>query len=159
MCKLCSKLTRITGTACRPYPQWRYPGWNRLSAGLHLDDMRKFFENPDGGEDYPQAPKQVFNGDVIGCGYQFSNGELFFTYNGGRLPAAFHGLYFPRDKQDVYAAIGVGEENVFEVNFGGDMFLWKPGNNTEWKISEQFLRLNNGGTNDIGDELPAYSRV
>lgn len=36
------------GTACRPYPEWRHPGWNRLSAALHLDDLRKFFEDPDG---------------------------------------------------------------------------------------------------------------
>lgn len=44
--------TIALGTACRPYPPYRLPGWNRLSAALHLDDFRKFFEDPDGGRDY-----------------------------------------------------------------------------------------------------------
>lgn len=30
--------------ACKPYPLFRLPGWNRLSAALHLDDRRKFYE-------------------------------------------------------------------------------------------------------------------
>ena len=33
------------GTICKPYPDYRLPGWNRLSAGLHLDDMQKFYED------------------------------------------------------------------------------------------------------------------
>ncbi|KAJ7600115.1 ankyrin repeat-containing domain protein [Mycena floridula] len=38
------------GLACRPYSAWRQPGWNRLSAAWHLDDMRKFFESGEGKE-------------------------------------------------------------------------------------------------------------
>jgi hypothetical protein len=34
----------IKGTAVRPYPDFRLPGWNRLSMALHLDDLRKFCE-------------------------------------------------------------------------------------------------------------------
>ncbi|KDQ62808.1 hypothetical protein JAAARDRAFT_471518 [Jaapia argillacea MUCL 33604] len=56
------------GTACRPYPAWRLPGWNRSSVGLHLDDLRKFFEDPDGGRDYlsPLLPSHISPGDTIG---------------------------------------------------------------------------------------------
>lgn len=112
------------GTACRPYPEFRFPGWNRQSAGLHLDDMRKFFEDPDGGRDYI-AEGKLKPGDVIGCGYGFGRAVIFFTYNGERLPDAFTGVHLPRTAWDVYAAIGVCGECEVEVNFGCRGFAWK----------------------------------
>ena len=42
------------GTISKPYPDYRLPGWNRLSAGLHLDDMQKFYEDDQGGQTYDQ---------------------------------------------------------------------------------------------------------
>ncbi|KIJ17574.1 hypothetical protein PAXINDRAFT_9518 [Paxillus involutus ATCC 200175] len=112
------------GTTCRPYPHYRLPGWHRLSAALHLDDMRKFYESSDGGQDsgFWEAiggrPPAV--GDTIGCGYEFTaGGAMFFTFNGERLvPDAFKGLYLG-GVRDVYAAIGVDGETTFTVNFGG----------------------------------------
>ena len=77
------------GTACRPYPEWRHPGWNRLSAALHLDDFRKFFEDPNGGRDYTPELTEVSEDDIIGCGYDFTRCSIFYTYNGRRLPDAF----------------------------------------------------------------------
>jgi hypothetical protein len=35
------------------------PGWNRLSAGLYLDDVRKFFGDPHGGRDYTPELSQI----------------------------------------------------------------------------------------------------
>ena len=67
------------GTTCRPYPEFRLPGWNRLSAGLHLDDMQKFWEDPCGGRSYDKRLTTVVEGDVIGCGYDFSSRALFYT--------------------------------------------------------------------------------
>lgn len=149
------------GTAVRPYPNYRLPGWNRLSAGLHLDDMRKFFEDPDGGRDYTPELTRINPGDTIGCGYEFATGALFYTHNGYRLPVAFSGIYMPRHSYDVCAAIGVEGECDFDVNFGGDYFRWKEGNEWAWKIEGHVGGGIAGGSGlgggDIDEELPAYS--
>ncbi|KAM6490511.1 hypothetical protein JOM56_013854 [Amanita muscaria] len=129
--------TVAVGTACQPYPDFRLPGWNRLSAGFHLDDLRKFFEDPDGGRDYVgegSDVKGIKEGDVVGCGYEFGRGVVFFTYNGRRLPDAFVGVYVPRTKWDVYAAVGVSDECEVQVNFGGEEFRWKEGNSGRWRV-------------------------
>ncbi|KAG6910761.1 hypothetical protein DXG01_007648 [Tephrocybe rancida] len=144
------------GTACRPYPEYRLPGWNRMSAGLHLDDMRKFFEDPCGGRDYlpPNTYIKVGPNDTVGCGYEFQTGALFFTYNDQRLPNAFSGIYLPRMQQDVYAAVGVSGGVNIKVNFGGEYFRWAEGNEWSWKVEGQVGgRLAPIAGDDI-DELP-----
>ncbi|KAG6850633.1 hypothetical protein H0H93_010825 [Arthromyces matolae] len=149
------------GTACRPYPEYRLPGWNRMSAGLHLDDMRKFFEDPYGGRDYmPNDSYKVVEGDTIGCGYEFQDGVIFFTYNGMRLPDAFTGVYLPSTKQDVYASVGVSGAVKFSVNFGGDYFRWLEGNEWSWRVEGLVGgRLNGAIEGDSGEELPSYREV
>ncbi|KAI0035177.1 hypothetical protein K488DRAFT_76756 [Vararia minispora EC-137] len=148
--------TIAVGTACKPYPEFRLPGWNRQSAGFHLDDMRKFFEDADGGRDY--APHlSVHPGCTVGCGYDFSTGVIFFTFNGERLPDAFRGLYLPRSACDVYAAIGVEGVNDLEVNFGTATFIWKEGNEWAWRV-EGHVGQTIAGTSYLGEELPAYSK-
>ncbi|KAJ3568145.1 hypothetical protein NP233_g5900 [Leucocoprinus birnbaumii] len=149
------------GTAVCPYPNFRLPGWNRLSAGLHLDDMRKFFEDPDGGRDYTPELTRINPGDTIGCGYEFATGAIFYTYNGHRLANAFSGIYLPRHNYDVFAAIGVEGQCDFEVNFGGDYFRWKEANEWAWKIEGHVGGNIAGGSGlgggDVDEELPAYS--
>jgi len=147
---------QCAGTACLPYPDFRFPGWNRLSAALHLDDFRKFFEDPDGGRDYDVA-RSIESGDIVGCGYEFSTGSIFFTYNGQRLADAFTGIYMPRQWHDVFAAIGVEGESEFEVNFGGALFKWPEGNEWQWRVEGLAGTLSN--TDGPDEELPAYSRM
>ncbi|KAI8978739.1 hypothetical protein BD414DRAFT_494239 [Trametes punicea] len=146
------------GSACRPYPSWRLPGWNRLSAGLHLDDFRKFFEDPDGGRDYTPRLTRLSPGDTVGFGYAFALGTVFFTHNGARLPDAFTGAYLPRAAYDVYAAVGVEGACAFEVNFGGDVFRWKEGNEWAWRVEGHVGTLA-GGSGEGNDELPSYNEV
>ncbi|CDO69865.1 hypothetical protein BN946_scf184884.g24 [Trametes cinnabarina] len=146
------------GSACRPYPHWRLPGWNRLSAGLHLDDFRKFFEDPDGGRDYTPLLTRLSPGDTIGFGYAFALGTVFFTRNGARLPDAFTGVYLPRPQHDVYAAIGVEGACELEVNFGGDVFRWKEGNEWAWRVEGHVGTLA-GGPSGTEDELPSYEEA
>lgn len=148
------------GSACRPYPQWRLPGWNRLSAALHLDDLRKFFEDPDGGRDYVCDPPltRIAPGDTVGFGYAFALGTVFFTHNGVRLPDAFTGVYLPRERHDVYAAIGVEGRCEFEVNFGGDVFRWKEGNEWAWRVEGHVGTLARGRAG-ADDELPTYEEL
>lgn len=130
-------LTQVTaGSACLPYPDWRLPGWNRHSTGLHLNDFRKFLEDPTRGLDYKPngLPNKISPGDSIGFGYEFATSSIFFTYNGTKLATAFVGVHVPRAKYDVYAAIGVQGRTEFEVNFGSDAFRWKEGNDSAWKV-------------------------
>ncbi|KAI0094358.1 hypothetical protein BDY19DRAFT_912408, partial [Irpex rosettiformis] len=148
------------GSACRPYPDWRFPGWNRASVGLHLDDMRKFYEDPDGGMDYDPILSRFACGDTIGFGYDFTSSSVFYTYNGIRLPDAFGGVYIPRNQYDVYAAIGVEGACKFEVNFGAELFRWKEGNEWAWRVEGHVGRLSGtSGRFADGDELPAYESV
>lgn len=153
-----SDASRGSGTACRPYPSFRLPGWHRDSAGFHLDDLRKFFENSDGGQDYQGIGiTRIKTMDTVGCGYEFSTGSLFYTYNGARLPSAFI-AYVPRQNYDVFATIGVAGECEFKVNFGGDIFRWKEGNEWAWRVEGHIGRLGTmyGG---LDEELPSYNEV
>jgi hypothetical protein len=134
------------------------PGWNRLSAGLHLDDLRKFFEDPDGGRDYTPELPRITPGHVVGCGYEFHTGALFFTHNGRRLPNAFVGIYMPRVEHDVYAAIGLDGANEIEVNFGSSDFQWKEGNDGAWRVDGHVGYMVGSGPGQ--DEwLPSYSEA
>jgi hypothetical protein len=138
------------------------PGWNRLSAALHLDDLRKFFEDSDGGRDYhtstSAALSRVSPGDVVGCGYEFGTGALFFTYNGRRLPDAFVGIYMPRVKHDVYAAIGLEGANEVEVNFGSLGFRWREGNDVAWRVGMHVGYMDGSGPGQ-DERLPSYSEA
>jgi Ran-binding protein 9/10 len=146
------------GSACLPYPDWRFPGWNRLSAGLHLDDFRKFFEDSDGGRNYVSRRllNKISSGDSVGFGYEFASGSVFFTYNGRRLPNAFTGVYVPRQKHDVYAAIGVEEDNDLEVNFGTEVFRWKEGNDWAWKVEGHVGSMTGPSHGDEDEPPPSY---
>ena len=150
------------GSVCRPYPEWRLPGWNRLSSGLHLDDMRKFFEDPNGGRDYTGSQDYLQSlepGDTFGFGYEFDTGNIFFTRNGGRLPNAFLGKYLSSRHDDtghdVYAAVGVSGHTEVMVNFGTESFSWKEANLPQWRVECHVGKL--GGSSNIEDELPPYS--
>ena len=159
--RLLSQTENSTGTACRPYPDWRFPGWNRGSAGLHLDDMRKFWEDPDGGRDFTPELAAFSEGDYFGCGYEFVGSTIFFTRNGQRLPDAFHGVYNPRTRQDVYAAIGLEGSCELEVNFGGEVFKWKEGNEWAWRVEGHVGRLSATSSRaaPAGDGLPTYEEA
>jgi hypothetical protein len=134
------------------------PGWNRLSAGLHLDDLRKFFEDPEGGRDYTPVLTRVSPGDVVGCGYEFGPGALFFTHNGRRLPNAFVGIYMPRVDHDVYAAIGLEGANEVEVNFGQEGFRWGEGNDVAWWVGGHVGYMVGSGPGQ-DERLPSYSEA
>lgn len=78
--------------------------------------------------------------------------EVFFTYNGVRLKKAFV-AYVPREKYDVYAAIGVEGDNDFEVNFGTKVFKWGEGNDWAWRVEGH---VGNISGSSGGEDLPSY---
>ena len=163
----------VPGLACKPYPQYRLPGWNRLSAALHLDDFQKFASDPNGGRHYDSMfdDRTIRPGDVIGCGYEFSTGTLFYTFNGVRLSDAFRYLFWPRENHDVFAAIGVSGEGANEaiVNFGGDvdkhLFRWMPGREWDWQVQghvgvlSPIASSSSTSAGGGGDELPTYEEL
>lgn len=79
---------------------------------------------------------------------------MFFTYNGARLSSAFSGIYLPRQEFDVFAAIGVEGDIEIEVNFGGDVFRWKEGNDWAWRVEGHVGSF--GGSSSQDAELPVY---
>ena len=132
----------IVGSVCVPNADWRFPGRTRLSVGLHLDNCRKFYQEPGEGQEYETSgllPAKGFTSEDknywIGFGYEFETNSVFYTYNGKRLPNAFTGVYAPLREYDVCAAIGVEGENEFEVNFGKVDFQWEVGNQLNWRIA------------------------
>ena len=56
----------------------KLPGWEKYTVGYHSDDGQLFVESGQGkefGEKYGQ-------GDIIGCGVNFIENNIFFTKNG-----------------------------------------------------------------------------
>jgi Ran-binding protein 9/10 len=106
-------------------------------------------------------PYPVQAGDTVGCGYDFRATSIFFTHNGQRLPSAFAGVYLPRVQFDVYAAIGVSGANALDVNFGGELFRWKEGNEWAWRLEGHVGRLSGpaGAGGGADDELPTYAEA
>ena len=65
-------------------------------------------------------------------------GSIFYTLNGHRLPQdAFSGAFFPRNRFDVFAMIGVSGEVKITVNFGQEKFKWHEGNENGWKLGQE----------------------
>ena len=122
--------------------------------------MRKFYQDASGGCDYSPLLSRFAHGDTIGCGYDFSTSGVFYTYNGERLPDAFRGIYThtAREGYDVYAAIGVEGACEFEVNFGGDLFRWKEGNEWRWRSEGHVGRLTST-SGPYSEPLPAYEEL
>ncbi|KAJ7600105.1 hypothetical protein C8J56DRAFT_1072839, partial [Mycena floridula] len=140
------------GLACRPYPAWRLVGYNRSSAALHLDDMKKHF-GVNYGEEYLLDTK-LQNGDIVGVGFIHKSGTVFFTLNGSRLPDAFTSIFLPHSKHDLFAAIGITGKASIEINFGAEKLMWSEGNEWAWSVEGVFDILDNSeeGTGQ-SDEL------
>ncbi|OIR56395.1 MAG: Ran GTPase binding protein, partial [Amphiamblys sp. WSBS2006] len=97
----------------------KLPGWEGASFGYHGDDGMVY----GGGDGIGQEYGPVFEkDDVIGCGIDFIQRNIFFTRNGVFLGTAFSG--FPADTR-YYPAVGLrthGEK--INVNFGQNMYVF-----------------------------------
>jgi hypothetical protein len=67
------------GFATKPYPRWRLPGWHKHSIAYHSNSGAVFISDPTYGRPYGPPIKE---GDVVGVGYLFQSGTVFFTKNG-----------------------------------------------------------------------------
>ncbi|KAK4510726.1 uncharacterized protein ATC70_005159 [Mucor velutinosus] len=115
--------TLAIGFATKPYPRWRIPGWHRHSIAYHSNSGTVFASDPSFGRSYGPAVKE---GDVVGVGYLYQSGTVFFTRNGQNLGKASIGFKYP-----VHPVIGsIGPCNV-SVNFGHEDFLFGAANQRE----------------------------
>ncbi|KAI8088439.1 concanavalin A-like lectin/glucanase domain-containing protein [Thamnidium elegans] len=111
------------GFATKSYPRWRLPGWHRHSVAYHSNTGSIFASDPNFGRAYGPAYKQ---GDVIGVGYLYQSGTVFFTRNGENLGKASIGFKYP-----IYPIIGSHGPCHVSTNFGLQDFLFSAANQRE----------------------------
>lgn len=63
----------------------RMLGWDEGSYGYHSDDGGLFGQNKTEGTHWPKWSE----GDIIGCGIDYTSGHIFYTHNGKMLGNAF----------------------------------------------------------------------
>ncbi|KAK0424706.1 hypothetical protein QR680_008800 [Steinernema hermaphroditum] len=96
----------------------RLPGWDKCSYGYHGDDGN-FFSSSGNGIKY--GPIFTTN-DIIGCGINFMNKEIFFTKNGEYLGKAVDNV---NTENDLYPTIGLQTRDVLiDTNFGQKPFRY-----------------------------------
>ncbi|CAG8444583.1 1058_t:CDS:2 [Acaulospora colombiana] len=99
------------GLTTRPYPYFRFPGWNMHSVGYHSRDGSVFHENIDGKRYGPSWGDEI--GETVGVGYRPNTGEVFFTKNGEYL-----GVTLKNSKHVWYPTVAADGPCKFEINFG-----------------------------------------
>ncbi|KAI0463777.1 hypothetical protein LJB42_002782 [Komagataella kurtzmanii] len=102
------------GLCCKPYPDFRLPGYNPYSIGIessgHLRLNRPFIND----SDTPVLLPQLIQGDVIGIGYKYYAGSVYVTHNGKKIMEVLHDI-----KLDLYPCIGsTGGRSQVSVNLG-----------------------------------------
>lgn len=112
------------GFATKPYPRWRLPGWHRHSVAYHSNSGAVFASDPNFGKAYGPVYKQ---GDVIGVGYLYQSGTVFYTRNGQNLGKASIGFKYP----SIFPIIGSAGPCHVSTNFGFEDFLFSPANQRE----------------------------
>jgi hypothetical protein len=108
------------------------PGWEPHSYGYHGDDGTKF-----GVGATPEKWPIWDDGDVIGCGIDFSRRAIFFTRNGVLLGDGFRNI--PDD--NLMPVVSFHSPNVLQkvrINFGLSDFLYK---GTEVVVNAAALRI------------------
>lgn len=110
----------------RRAPIW--PGWKPNSLGYHGDDGNLYL-----GAGLPASPHkkqaQPFaNGDVVGCGYDPMNGQVFWTVNGALIAHCASDV----PTRQYYPCVALrGQATSVELNFGSKPFRfelssWQP---------------------------------
>ncbi|KAI8814847.1 hypothetical protein BJ742DRAFT_766059 [Cladochytrium replicatum] len=113
------------GLATRPYPPFRMIGHNKFSVGYHSDDGHCFVNDTYGGRNFGSPFSQ---GSVVGVGYVFGTGAVFFTLNGTLVGEAT--MLEERTLHPYCAAIASDGPARLSVNFGQAPFVYANANPT-----------------------------
>ncbi|KAM7211429.1 ankyrin-3 [Rhypophila decipiens] len=107
-----------------------FPGWpskpnasKAKSWAMHGDDGGLFCSFIDDWalRQYLGDYKYGLPGDVVGCGVNLRTGEMFWTKNGTKIPAAV----FKNVDGRLFPVIGLDHKVWCTTNFGGEPFMWK----------------------------------
>lgn len=130
------------GLATKPYPRWRLPGWHKHSIAYHSDSGSVYVSNSTNERPYGPPIKA---GDVVGIGYLYQSGTVFFTKNGqvknfmkSKQYRLLTGLFLTKKKKNlgkaligfkypIYPIIGASGPCQMAANFGLQEFLFSPG--------------------------------
>jgi hypothetical protein len=127
-----NKISISIGLASQEFPLNRMPGMDTDSLGYSGEEGKKY-QSGNKGEAYGPS---FSVGDIIGCGYDYRNQEVFFTLNGRYLGIAFHDI-----THVLYPVVGLhssGEAII--ANFGQHEFKY----DLQGYIQDQYdkIRLN-----------------
>jgi len=94
------------------------PGWQQHSWGYHADDGFKFYNDIGGSETNCTGkafgPTWTEKGSIVGCGYNYTTDEIFWTLNGKFLGIGFQ---LPKDTK-VAACAALHSDGEILLNFG-----------------------------------------
>ncbi|KAF2091311.1 hypothetical protein K490DRAFT_33671 [Saccharata proteae CBS 121410] len=137
------------GFLARPFPEWRLPGWQRGSLGVHGDDGRRYVNDDFGGTDFTTSFRK---GETVGLGMRFTppppayddgggvgqggmDVEIFFTREGKKVEGwDLHeemderkegGVVGLEGEMDLFGAVGVFGAVEVEVVLRREEWLWK----------------------------------
>jgi len=103
------------------------PGWEPGTYAMHSDDGHAYFNNDTSiyhCKSFAFGPAYQQAGVVIGCGYNFSTREIFFTHNGLMIGVAF---VIPNTLEigDICPCVGMKTiGSVWRINVGQKPFLF-----------------------------------
>ncbi|ODV91214.1 hypothetical protein CANCADRAFT_31926 [Tortispora caseinolytica NRRL Y-17796] len=132
----------VLGYSCKPYPQFRLPGWNRGSLSVHSDDGMRYVCDHFAGKPFVKPFSN--ENSTYGIGMDFEQRSVIFTENGKVLKGwslvmdekeqQLDGHQDPATKieglegdHDVYIALGVYGDVGVVVNFGLTPFQYQYG--------------------------------
>ncbi|KAH3661521.1 hypothetical protein OGAPHI_006369 [Ogataea philodendri] len=118
------------GLSTSPYPFFRLPGRNRISAAYDSNGYRRF------NQPFPLQPSTfpvLEHGDVIGCGLRTTTRTLFWTRNGKKISESKIGghIKVPKNLQ-LYPTIGANNKCELHVNMGQAGYVFIEGNVKKW---------------------------
>ncbi|KAH3663911.1 hypothetical protein WICMUC_005901 [Wickerhamomyces mucosus] len=143
------------GLTSIPYPLFRLPGYNKYSIAYESNGSIRInqpFETP-------QIWNKVIEGDIIGVGFKFKTGTIFFTHNGKKLTDVIHNVKF-----DLYPIIGSIGNCKVSFNLGQLGFVFIEANVKKWGFGSIYGQIGippaygkeiiNDKVLDRGEELP-----
>ncbi|KAG7892308.1 hypothetical protein KL905_003357 [Ogataea polymorpha] len=118
------------GIATSPYPYFRLPGRNRISASYDSTGHRRY------NDPFP-LEATIFpaleHGDVIGCGIKIASRTVFWTRNGKKLSESKIGghIKLPKNLQ-LYPTVGSNNRCALHVNVGQAGYVFIEANVKKW---------------------------
>jgi hypothetical protein len=97
------------------------PGWDSLSYGYHSDTGSIYHNSK---RSLRRVGPTFGRGDTVGCGVDYSRGNIFFTLNGKLLGTAWEGLDLKA--KTLFPTLGVSADATSHIdcNFGQRSFLF-----------------------------------